>query len=73
MSKSKLSEACYDHDLKKVRALLAKGVPPNGTQDDHRTVDDQEGMDSAPIYFPLGEACSSEVGSVDTQLQIIEA
>lgn len=73
MSKSKLSEACYAHDIDKVRALLAKGAPPDGSQDPVWRGQAHRCIDGAPTAFPLGEACRSEAGPVAVQLQIVDA
>ena len=73
MSKSKLSEACYDHDLPKVQALLAAGEPADGAKDPRWRGSAHGCIDNAPYHFPLGEACRSESGPVDAQLQIIDA
>ena len=73
MSKSKLSEACYDHDLEEVQDLLAAGTPADGSKEKRWRGDARGCIDNAPYHFPLGEACRSETGPVHRQLQIIDA
>lgn len=73
MGKSPLAEACYDLDLKRVRALLAKGVPPNGSRED-RFRDAAPGcITGAPYYTPLGEAGRSEAAPPAEQRAVIAA
>ncbi|MFN3199567.1 MAG: ankyrin repeat domain-containing protein [Bradymonadia bacterium] len=73
MSKSPLTRACYDHDLEKVRALIAQGAPVDAS-DNEVWSDTAEGcLSGAPYYTPLGEACRSTYGDIETQSAIVAA
>jgi hypothetical protein len=73
LGKSKLSQASYEHDLAKVRALLRAGAPADGSGDERWHGQARGCIDGAPIYFPLGEACRSEAGPLAVQLEIVDA
>ena len=73
MSKSPLAQACYDLALARVRALLAKGHPPDGSKEERFRGQAHGCIDGAPYYTPLGEAARSTVGPVADQLAVIKA
>ncbi len=72
MSRSELTRACYALDVPRVEALLAEGVPVDGSDGEIWRGDAAGCLDGAPYYTPLGEACRGP-GEVKAALAIVEA